>query len=66
VVDVEVMRAARRQFPVHDAVEIGRRATSTIEGSRMHRKTRSAAASVTHQRGRPGKSIVRWLLLFRS
>src|SRR6516165_1297950 len=39
----------------------GKRATSTIDGSRMQRNSRSAAPSVTHQRGRPGRSIARWL-----
>jgi len=36
----------------------GNRATKIIDGSRIARNVRSPPASVTHQRGRPGSSIV--------
>ena len=57
MIDVETVRASRRDLPMSYPAQIGQAGNRIIEGSRMHRNTRSAAASVTHQRGRPGKSI---------
>lgn len=44
----------------------GSRAVRIIEGSRMQTKTLSPPASVTHQRGRPGRSIAHWVISLRS
>ncbi len=54
VIEIEAVRPAGRKPPVLDVGQLGNK---IIEGSRIARNTRSPAASVTHQRGRPGSWI---------